>query len=573
MRQKLSVRFRNLNIFLFTTAFCLMAMVMLASFFMIVGEISSGYAKHYAASSADALNARIEKAISLMAKAAHSAAVADWLSEEGDLAKRRLAYEELSGIIDELYNKNIYVGFEQSLNEYTISEDNLSGDFQLVDRLDRDDPEDAWYFQCIESDKEYLLNVGVDHVVNRKRVWLDYKIVRDGKTLGVICTGLEFSQVAGELFAQYDNVHMRGLVVAADGNLVIDSLFLGNEAYLSQEYETRIENVFSDPGILVAIRSRLDSINEPAMAGGPAVSGEPVMSSEPAVSGEPVVSGDPEVVKLTSGAYRYLTLAPIAHTEWMIVILSSTSSLLELSQFIPIAALTLVLLILFALATHRIGHRLIFRPLAKLNHSLELLHENHGEGIYGLDRDDELGNLAHTIQDLFTKANFDALTGIRNRRFLETHLARAVKWLSRSHGALSVLMIDVDYFKKYNDTYGHKQGDICLREVAQAICGSVTREIDFAARYGGEEFAVVLPETGREGACLVAEEIMEKVRALGLPHSASEIAPMVTVSIGVTTGKATRAQTWEAYTKSADIALYQAKGEGRNRYAFRESEN
>jgi len=170
--------------------------------------------------------------------------------------------------------------------------------------------------------------------------------------------------------------------------------------------------------------------------------------------------------------------------------------------------------------------------------------------------------------DLLDKVHFDVLTGIYNRRFLEDNLKRLIKVISRSGGELSVLMMDVDYFKKYNDTYGHSEGDVCLKAVAETLAGVLSRADDFAARYGGEEFAVVLPNTNESGARLIAGQILERIRALNIPHENSEAAGHVTISVGVTTGEVVHTHTSGDYIKQADTALYQSKQNGRNRYTF-----
>jgi len=172
------------------------------------------------------------------------------------------------------------------------------------------------------------------------------------------------------------------------------------------------------------------------------------------------------------------------------------------------------------------------------------------------------------INDLSNAVHYDMLTGIYNRRFLEENLKRIFKLISRSGGMLSVLMLDIDYFKKYNDTYGHSQGDLCLKHVAETIVNTLSRTEDFAARYGGEEFTVVLPNASAKGAQMIAEKIMENVQALNIPHEKNEAASYVTVSIGITTGYVQHGQDSNAYLKCADEALYMSKNNGRNRYTY-----
>jgi len=163
------------------------------------------------------------------------------------------------------------------------------------------------------------------------------------------------------------------------------------------------------------------------------------------------------------------------------------------------------------------------------------------------------------------KVHFDALTGIYNRRFMDDNLRRVVKSLSRSKGVLSVMMIDIDFFKKYNDNYGHKKGDTCLIAVAKAL-SETARMDDCVIRYGGEEFVVLLPNTDEAGVGITAERLLECVRALRIPHENSDIAKYVTISIGATTVNVKLHHQYMDYIERADQALYMSKNSGRNRY-------
>jgi len=178
------------------------------------------------------------------------------------------------------------------------------------------------------------------------------------------------------------------------------------------------------------------------------------------------------------------------------------------------------------------------------------------------------GTLNDSKHDLLDKVHFDALTGIYNRRFMEDSLKRIIKSLSRSGDILSVLMMDVDFFKKYNDTYGHSEGDECLKTIAETIKNSLSRANDFAVRYGGEEFAVLLPGTDRVGAEYVAQKILENVRAKKIPHEKNDASEFVTISIGITSHTPDNSLEGNDYIRKADKALYQSKQNGRNQYTF-----
>lgn len=168
--------------------------------------------------------------------------------------------------------------------------------------------------------------------------------------------------------------------------------------------------------------------------------------------------------------------------------------------------------------------------------------------------------------DLQTMAMKDGLTGLANRRSFDNVLDYELKRARRGHQAVSLLMLDVDFFKKFNDRYGHVAGDACLQAVAGAIAGNAVRSADTVARYGGEEFAVILPNTDMAGAQVVAEAIREAIVALALPH-ADGVEQHVSASIGVATavpGEHAGIGKLELMHQ-ADAALYQSKNAGRNR--------
>lgn len=170
--------------------------------------------------------------------------------------------------------------------------------------------------------------------------------------------------------------------------------------------------------------------------------------------------------------------------------------------------------------------------------------------------------------DLTDKVQYDTLTGIHSRRYMNETMEKRVVSLASSGGVLSVMMIDIDYFKYYNDTYGHSAGDDCLKAVAGALAGCVTGDDGFVARYGGEEFVAVLPLIDEAGAAAVAQEMLETVSKLGILHEKNEAADHVTISIGGTSSSARADCNFMDYIRKADEALYKSKQNGRNRYTY-----
>jgi diguanylate cyclase (GGDEF)-like protein len=172
--------------------------------------------------------------------------------------------------------------------------------------------------------------------------------------------------------------------------------------------------------------------------------------------------------------------------------------------------------------------------------------------------------LQEANQTLQRLSNVDALTGVANRRYFNGQLAHEWARAVRDRTPLSIVMIDIDAFKAYNDHYGHPKGDECLRQVARALASAVKRPGDLLARYGGEEFVVLLPKTSLHGAVALAEEARQRVERLGLAHAHSPVLDRVTISLGVASIVPDRHEALEDLIVHADQALYQAKKQGRN---------
>ncbi|MGA0093946.1 MAG: diguanylate cyclase domain-containing protein [Chthoniobacterales bacterium] len=159
----------------------------------------------------------------------------------------------------------------------------------------------------------------------------------------------------------------------------------------------------------------------------------------------------------------------------------------------------------------------------------------------------------------------DPLTGLANRRHFDQTLASEWDRAAREDHSLAVLMVDIDHFKRFNDTHGHAAGDVCLQTVARAMQEHCGRPGDLVCRWGGEEFAVILPATDAAGAMHLACELVEVVRSLGLAHGNSPAAPVVTISVGAAAAQPDEGGTAAALVEKADAALYAAKQAGRNR--------
>lgn len=243
----------------------------------------------------------------------------------------------------------------------------------------------------------------------------------------------------------------------------------------------------------------------------------------------------------------------------------------------------LVVSILFLAAVSFLLSRIVTRPIRFLSDKTgEIVKSGNFSGEIKVKGQGEIAHLGRSINGLLQRitghekllfaANkkllqqslTDPLTGLSNRRDFDVYMENEWIRLRRSKQPLSVIMCDVDYFKKYNDAYGHQRGDTCLRSLATLLSGVVNRPADLPARYGGEEFVLVLPETDHEGACHVGQMICDGVRGLKIEHAVSSVCPWVTMSVGVATVIPDDQLNSDYLVRMADEALYRAKAQGRN---------
>ncbi|PUU89154.1 MAG: response regulator receiver modulated diguanylate cyclase [Halanaerobium sp.] len=209
--------------------------------------------------------------------------------------------------------------------------------------------------------------------------------------------------------------------------------------------------------------------------------------------------------------------------------------------------------------------------MARINSAIKLRKEMKKR----IKREEELLKISAKLKAVNKKlekiALQDGLTGLANRRLFDKTLKDELNRAKRNKNSLALIMADIDNFKVYNDTYGHQQGDECLKKVASVLAKNAKRASDFAARYSGEEFAVILADTDKDGAVKVAENIREDIRELEIEHRNSNTDKYVTLSLGVSCIKVKREITEElvnSFIEKADQALYQAKEKGKNRVVY-----
>lgn len=294
---------------------------------------------------------------------------------------------------------------------------------------------------------------------------------------------------------------------------------------------------------------------------------------------------------------RVIPFDEIKGLDWLVVVIVPEQDFMErvmantLSTFwVSVGALTVTTGVSILIA------RWITQPISQLNHSAKAIAQGNWQTRVNVQRSDELGELAKSfnymaeqLEESFTTletkvvqrtealnranrelaklATIDELTQVANRRYLDQYLEQEWQRCHRDQLPLSLILCDVDYFKRYNDLYGHPQGDQCLMRIAQTMTQIVKRPADLVARYGGEEFAIILPNTSAAGAVLLAERIGQAIRQLQIPHADSNIEPIVTLSLGVSCIVPISLLSVHDLVAAADHALYEAKHQGRDRYS------
>lgn len=249
-------------------------------------------------------------------------------------------------------------------------------------------------------------------------------------------------------------------------------------------------------------------------------------------------------------------------------------------QYSKVTVIAGIIALLLALSIIYFLHKRIVTRLVALSTQVSNA-ANSPDAKIAIAGNDEIANLAHTFSlylervreqecALLNMTLTDPLTSIPNRRAFESKLSETIELAIRNKWEVTVILIDVDNFKLYNDHYGHSAGDTCLRLVANELSNTLSRQTDFCGRFGGEEFVCILPNTGACGAKSTAESLRKAIEQLKIPHAPTSAYNYVTISVGAATSafNHTSHSTKDILVLEADKALYQAKADGRNRYCF-----
>jgi methyl-accepting chemotaxis protein len=470
------------------------------------------------------LEASINSEIAIALRMADSPLIQWYFLNPDDEEMEQIALGEIAGYRRAFTGKNIFWVGDKDKKYYFNNE--------YVYTIDPSAESSWWYNSIMNSQSPYSLNVNFDVGLKRTMVWVNAPVLNnDRKPVGIVGTGINVSDFINAI--HYNNPETE------------DELFFFNA----------VGDIIKAKDIdLVEKRANIAEVL--------GVTGNEILDRAKEIeTGEInyfLTKAKKQIIAITS-----IPISAIPALNWYITAVRpvTIAAFMHTGMTVLFGIMMTVIFIVFVFF-----NLFITIMLEPLNQIVKTINQTFADWDLnpkeGEHHKDEVG----TFRKFFHLTIIDQLTGIYNRRYLDGSLKNIIKLHSRTGSNLSVLLLDIDYFKKYNDTYGHDAGDECLKAVSSALSKCVIRDEDFVARYGGEEFAVVLPNTDESGARLVAERMLEIMRECKIPHKTSDIADHVTISIGGTTGIINHLQHGSDYIKAADKALYESKKNGRNRY-------
>jgi diguanylate cyclase (GGDEF)-like protein len=466
------------------------------------------------------LEAYVNSEIAIVLKMASSPLILRHFLNPNDAEIKKLAFEDIEGY-RRVFASNSLFWVKDTDKEFWL-------DSEYAYTVNPDDLEYYWYNMTMYRTESYNINIDYDPSLKVTNLWINAPVFDSNhEPIGILGTGVNLSEFINAIYQKYQGTaelfffNAAGEITGAKNiGLVTDKVNIAKE--LGQNGD----EIFAESKYLRA--------------------------------------GETKYFE-TKGRKGIASIGSIPALNWYITIIRYFTFANSLQTGMTILFGIMMAVILFVIIIFII---FIIRMLEPLNRMVKTIIQTLSDWELNPQADSYQKGEIETLGEFFNMTIIDQLTGIYNRRYFDGNLKKIIKSQSRTGGTLSLLMVDIDYFKKYNDTYGHQAGDNCLRIIAVTLSKCITRDEDFVARYGGEEFAVVLPNTDSNGAHFVAEKLREKVNECKILNEASDIAEYITISIGGTTSVVKHLQKGSGYVNYADKALYESKKNGRNRYTF-----
>ena len=375
-RSKITARVQYINISILILILIITGIAAIIMAKGISNKSSEKLAYFYSLESVEKFNSYMIRDLALVQKVACSNAVKNWFADESDETKKIAAYKEMMDYIDLLALTELYFGINDSLNEFSIVQGTLFEEFKPYSKLNRYDPDNLWYYELINSENDYVYNIDIDKIALRWRIWINHKVISDGKLVGVFCSGLSIDNLLYDIFARYDDVNVKGFVIDKNGVIQLDSSFRDDYKIGIKKY---IKDKNDDPVFVSLIDGYLNGID-----------------------GYFDKNTQPIIKHLSEGSFDYVSIAPIENSDWSVVTFFNNNSLFKASDLLPLMLTLVSAFIIYTLANTLITRRYVLTPLNSLTHSVSEAGGENAE-IYGGSRDDEIGELALTIKDMWSR--------------------------------------------------------------------------------------------------------------------------------------------------------------------------
>jgi len=464
------------------------------------------------------IEASMKSEIAIARRMAASPLIQQHFLNPADDNMKRFAFGEMAGYRKAFTENNVFwIGDVDK--KYHFND-------EYVYTLNPSEESSWWYNALMKNPEPYDLNIQFDIGVKKHMLWINVPVLDDNnKSIGIVGTGVNLLDFINTTYQNHSGAK--------------ELFFFNAEGEITGAKDV---DIVEDK---VKITEALGKTGEEIIAATKKIKNREIKFFE------------------TKDNKQIIAVAYISALNWYITAIRpvTVGGFVQTGMTVLFGSMMAVIFVIFI-----VFNIFIVGMLGPLNQMVKTITQTFSDWDMPPQKGEHHKNEVETLGDFFHLTIIDQLTGIYNRRYLDGTLKKMIKFHSRT--VLSVLLIDIDYFKKYNDTYGHDAGDNCLSAIAAVLSQGMVRDGDFVARYGGEEFAVVLPNTNKNGAQIVAERLLEKVRECKIPHKASDISDYVTISIGGTTAIIKPSQSPQNYIKVIDRALYKSKKNGRNKYTY-----
>jgi len=381
---KLAGRFRNINIVFIILILSVTVTVCGFLVYNFADSASMDYVRFYTLDSVETFNAHLSGELALVQRISQIPEIVEWFADERNIEKKEAAFAEMIAFADVLQIGGLYFVISESFNEYSIEKGASFNDFVPFDVIDTSNPYDQWFINTMGSFFDFTLQMDVCKITETRRLWINHKVMNNGRTVGVFSSAIQFDELFEELFGHYDVRNVNGFVIDHRGIIQIDSSmpdpsFMTNENPFSHS-ENHILSINSYNAFISAINGyqRNPSIFEGRV--------------------------EPDVIRLPDGNYRYLSIAPIPNTNWLIVTFFSPAALFDIMGFIPPISVVVIAFVIFVIFNSLLIRRMLFKPLLQLSDSVSTSDLDENE-IFGVERNDEIGDLARTTQEVWSRLN------------------------------------------------------------------------------------------------------------------------------------------------------------------------